>query len=125
MHPSVLIVDDDEDSLVILATALSASGFDVKTARSCAEARATLERGDLDALVADFSLDDGTAVDLVESLGERRPRFSILLTGFGDAAHRAAGKAAGFRAYLVKPVPLELLEKTLRAELGPTALPAV
>lgn len=116
--PRVLVLDDDEDNLLILEAALETSGFLVRGARSCAEAEAILrEDASTDALVTDLRLGDGTAFDLVNALGAKRPRVAVLVTGFGSAEDRRLSAAAGFQAHLVKPVTLELLERTLRSAL--------
>ena len=118
---SVLIVDDDDDNLLVLAAALELD-FDVRTARSCREARAALEAATFDALVTDFSLGDGNALDLVASLGDRRPSVSVLVTGYGSAEDQARSHAAGFHAHLVKPITIPELERTLHCALAPSAV---
>ena len=94
---------------------LQTAGFAVKTARSVREALALLEAGHADALVTDYSLGDGTAVELLASLGTKRPRLAILVTGHGSPEDVAKSRAAGFDAHLVKPIDLRQLERTLRA----------
>ena len=113
-----MVVDDDEDNVVVLEMGLQSAGFEVKTARSMSEARALLEKGDADALVTDYSLGDGTAVELLAALGTKRPRLAILVTGHSDPEHLAESRAAGFEAHLVKPIDLRQLERTLRGADG-------
>ena len=114
LRTNVVVVDDDEDNVVVLEMGLQSAGFEVKTARSLQEARAILEAGDADALVTDYSLGDGTAVELLAALGAKRPRLAILVTGHSDPEHLAESRAAGFDAHLVKPIDLRQLERTLR-----------
>lgn len=116
----MLVLDDDEDNLLILEEALRSWGFDVRSAGSCAEARASLHDASFDLLVTDMKLQDGNAIDLVASLGAARPRGAVLVTGFGQPEDRAASEAAGFQAHLVKPVSIEQLEETLRSVLAAT-----
>lgn len=116
--PRVLVVDDDEDNLVVLETAISSWGFDVETSRSCAEAKAFLASHEVDALLTDFMLLDGTGVDLMRALGSRRPKLALLVTGFGAAEDRAASREAGFNEHLLKPIELSRLEELLRDALG-------
>ena len=111
---TVVVVDDDEDNVAVLELGLQSVGFEVKTARSLREARLLLEAGHADALVTDYSLGDGTAVELLASLGTKRPRLAILVTGHSSPEHVAESRAAGFDAHLVKPVDLRQLERTLR-----------
>ena len=114
---TVLVLEDDEDNLLVLEAALEMSGFAVKTARSCAEAEERLAEGGVDALVSDYSLTDGNAVDWLGHIGDRRPRVALLLTGYGDAEARAASKKAGFAAHLVKPIAPSDLERQLKNAL--------
>ena len=116
--PSVVVLDDDEDNLLILEDALAARGFEVRGARSCAEARAQLARRDADALVTDLRLGDGTAFELVRVLGPKRPRVVVLVTGFGGVNDREASTAAGFSAHLVKPITFDQLDRALRTALA-------
>jgi CheY-like chemotaxis protein len=114
---TVVVVDDDEDNAIVLEVGLQIVGFVVKTARSLREAVALLESGDVDALVTDYSLGDGTAIELLATLGAKRPRLAILVTGHGSPEHVAESRAAGFDAHLVKPIDLRQLERTLRDAL--------
>jgi DNA-binding response OmpR family regulator len=124
VRPSVLVVDDDEDSAFVLEAALELAGFSVRVAFSCREARAALETAPADALVSDLSLGDGDAFDLLASLRSNRPRVAILVTGYGSEEDKARSKAAGFCAHLVKPVQLAQLEHTLRAAVAAPGPPA-
>ena len=120
----MLVLEDDEDNLLVLEAALEMQGFSVRSARSCAEAEAALAAGGVDALVSDYSLEDCNAVDWLKSLGTRRPRVALLVTGYGDSQSRAASRAAGFDAHLVKPVAPAELERRLRSALS-AATPAL
>lgn len=114
----MLLLEDDEDNLLVLETALELSGHTVQTARCCADAEAVLAAGDVDALVSDYSLADCNAIDWLKALGDRRPRVALLVTGYGDAETRAASRAAGFDAHLVKPVVPSELDRCIRSALG-------
>jgi CheY-like chemotaxis protein len=113
---TVVLVDDDEDNVVVLEVGLRSLGFEVKTARSMREALAIFEQDHADALVTDYSLGDGTAFELLVSLGAKRPPLAVVVTGYGGPEHVAASRAAGFDAHLVKPIDLRQLERALRGE---------
>jgi CheY-like chemotaxis protein len=117
LKPTVLVLDDDEDNVQILEAALESSGFEVRMARSCAEAHALLAATPVDALVTDFALGDGDALELMAALGPRRPKVAVLVTGYGSAEDQARSRAAGFDAHLVKPIALDDLEVALRRGL--------
>ena len=109
----VLVVDDDTDHLMMLEALLENAGYTVIAATSCSEGRAVLMQREIDALVADYSLGDGTASDLVRGLGDRRPRVSLVLSGFDASEDVARTLEAGFDAHLVKPTSIDLLRELL------------
>jgi DNA-binding response OmpR family regulator len=109
----VLVVDDDTDHLMMLEALLETAGYTVIAATSCFEGRAVLMKREVDALVADYSLGDGTASDLVRGLGDRRPRVALVLSGFDASEDVARTLDAGFDAHLVKPTSIDLLRELL------------
>ena len=109
----VLVVDDDADHLLMLEALLESAGYAVITATSCAEGRALLMSRRVDALVADYSLGDGTASDLLRGLGDRRPSVALVLSGFDASEDVARTLEAGFDAHLVKPTSIDLLRELL------------
>lgn len=121
-RPLVLVVDDDEDHLLMLEALLDAVGYEVTTASSCASGLQALRERAFDALVADLSLGDGTALDLLRDIGANRPRVAIVLSGFDSTDDIARTLEAGYDAHLAKPTPVELLRETiaegLRAHSG-------
>jgi len=114
----VLVVDDDEDNAFALQAAIEFIGFAVRVAGSCREARVVLAATPVDALVTDYSLGDGDAVELLSSLGAEKPRVAVVVTGHWGAAVEARTLAAGFHGHLVKPVDLTELEVVLRTALA-------
>lgn len=121
-RPLVLVVDDDEDHLLMLEALLESVGYDVVTAASCSAGKTALHEHRIDALVADLSLGDGTALDLLADAGADRPRVAIVLSGFDSTDDVARTLQAGYDAHLAKPTPVELLRETiaegLRAHSG-------
>ncbi len=108
----VVVVEDQTDLRELLVFALETSGFEVQAAASMHEARALLEgRKDVDVLVADYTLPDGSGSDLVELCEAARPRLCILLSGH-DARDLPGD---GFDVVLTKPVLPEKLVAAIRA----------
>jgi DNA-binding response OmpR family regulator len=112
-QPVVLVVDDDEDHVIMLEVALEASGYEVLTAHSVASAGALLASRPVDALVADLTLGDGTALDLFAAAGLHRPRVAIVLSGLDSPEDVDRSLGAGFDAHLVKPTSLDRLSAVL------------
>jgi DNA-binding response OmpR family regulator len=112
-RPLVLVVDDDEDHVTMLEVALESSGYAVVTAFSFAEARSVLASRDVDALVADLTLGDGSSLDLIAESGARRPRVAVILSGLDAPDDLDQTRRAGYDAHLVKPTSIEQLDAVL------------
>src|ERR1041384_1234329 len=82
---SLLIVDDDRAFLERLARAMEGRGFEVRTADSVAEGLAAVENSPPAFAVVDMRLGDGSGIDVISALKDRRPAArSIILTGYGN-----------------------------------------
>jgi CheY-like chemotaxis protein len=94
----------------------------VRVAASLAEALTLLARQDVDVLVSDIAMPDGTGYDLVERMRERAraagraPVPAVAVTAFAGGEDRERALAAGFLDYAAKPVePATLVETVARA----------
>ena len=105
----ILVVDDNEDALDLLADLLRDAGHLVRTARDGPSALRTLETFHPDVAVLDIGLPvmDGyeLANRVCERFGEAAPRL-IALTGYGQEADRERARKAGFSQHFTKPVEL-------------------
>jgi PAS domain S-box-containing protein len=109
----VLLVEDHEPTRQALAFLLSRRGYKVVAALSVAEARTRAQLEPFDLVVSDIGLPDGDGYALMRELRDAHGLKGIALSGYGMEQDVAQGKSAGFVAYLVKPVRVELLEKAL------------
>jgi DNA-binding response OmpR family regulator len=112
---TVLVLDDDEDAAALLGMALRRRGYRMIVTSTCADARARLAEGGVDAVITDVSLPDGNGLALIASLAEK-PRVVVVLTGFGSDEDREKSGAAGADLHVVKPVNVTNLAAKL-AEL--------
>ncbi|WP_394822660.1 response regulator [Pendulispora albinea] len=108
---TVLVVDDDLDTVSLLRRVLERRGYEVLGATSLAEALLIARKQPFDVLISDVGLPDGSGVELMERLG--RPRHAIALTGVSSEEDTARIRAAGFRQHLTKPVSLSTLEASI------------
>jgi two-component system response regulator RegA len=101
---SLLLVDDDEPFVKRLAKAMEKRGFLPETAESVAQGKAiALSRPPAFAVV-DLRLEDGSGLDVVEALRDKRPDCRIVvLTGYGAIATAVAAVKIGAIDYLSKP----------------------
>jgi PAS domain S-box-containing protein len=119
----VLVVDDDEDTLQLVAELLAQHGAHVSTADSTAAALALLEEETADVIVSDIAMPERDGYDLVRELRAREAARgaartpAIALTAYARAEDRARSLAEGFQAHVAKPAePADLL--TVVAALG-------
>ncbi|HWL85930.1 MAG TPA: response regulator [Polyangiaceae bacterium] len=108
---TVLVVDDDMDTVALLRWVLEHRGYEVLGATSVAEALLVAGKRPFDVLISDVGLPDGSGIDLMDRLG--RPRHAIALTGVSSDEDVARIRAAGFRQHLTKPVNLSTLEAAI------------
>ncbi|ARC87178.1 ActR/PrrA/RegA family redox response regulator transcription factor [Rhodovulum sp. MB263] len=102
--PSLLIVDDDEPFLRRLARAMEKRGFQPEMAETVAAGKAIASARPPAYAVVDLRLEDGTGLDVVETLREKRPDAKIVvLTGYGAIATAVAAVKIGATDYLSKP----------------------
>jgi DNA-binding NtrC family response regulator len=81
MKPSALLVDDDEAFVQGLAEAVRLEGFEVRTAGSLQRARAALREQEVDALLVDMQLPDGSGLELLQTPEGRLPPGVIFISG--------------------------------------------
>jgi CheY-like chemotaxis protein len=109
----ILLVEDDEPTVRVMARLLRQRGYVVRTAQSVAEALEVAGCGDFDLLVSDLGLPDGNGLELMERLRSGRQFVGIALSGFGQEGDVAKARDAGFSTHLTKPVDIQALETAI------------
>jgi DNA-binding NarL/FixJ family response regulator len=102
---AVLLVEDDENTRVRLASAVRTHPrLRLVAAAGClAEARAELAKAVPDVLLTDLGLPDGNGIDLIRGLRHQgAPTLAMVITVFGDEQHVVAAIEAGALGYLLK-----------------------
>lgn len=118
---SVLIVEDDDDSREMLGELISAFGHRPLPAANAAEALACARDQKPDVALIDIGLPEIDGCELARLLRlamVETPGLHtrlVALTGYSDGATRETAGAAGFDAYVVKPIMPEALEALLGA----------
>ena len=127
---TVLVVDDNEDTRIVLATMLEAHGATVETVASVADARTALAQRVPDVLVTDLAMPVEDGFDLLEycrhHADQRLQSLPILaLTAYGGQEAHDRVLAVGFDAYLAKPVePTEVGRVVRQLSLAKSRGPA-
>jgi len=118
MTKKVLVVDDDATIRVALRDALTSAGFDVTLAEGAKEALAVIAHDNPDVMVSDVRMPEVSGLDLLRLLHERSPDIAIvLMTAFDDMPTVVEAMKHGAVEFLVKPLDLDDLQKTLERVL--------
>jgi signal transduction histidine kinase/CheY-like chemotaxis protein len=109
----VLVVDDERDALVLAQEMLAGCGATVRLAADAVEAQAALELRVPDVLVCDIGMPVVDGLELMRRIragGGAAARVpAIALTAFTRAEDAQRARAAGFDAFLQKPVQMQQL----------------
>ncbi|MCU7863964.1 MAG: response regulator, partial [Candidatus Thiodiazotropha sp. (ex Lucinoma borealis)] len=109
----VLLVEDDEIMRLSLEDRLNLEQIPVRAVSNTAHARQALEEGDIDLVVTDIRLSDGTGIDLFSDITLHFPGVQvILMTAYGDVSDAVTLVKAGALDYLTKPFDInDLIDK--------------
>ncbi len=119
---NVLLVEDDLTVAELTVQMLESTGFSVLHAKSATAALDALSAGRrVDIVFSDVMMPGGmNGVDLAREIRKRRPGLPVILTtGYVEAARAAMTEGL---EVLVKPYPLEVLVRTLNAQLSRRAV---
>lgn len=121
--PQLLVVDDDEGLLILMAETLRAEGCVVETARTAKTARTWLEGHTPDLLLLDLNLPDGSGPGLVSTLQPERSLVPfVAVTGQGDERVAVEIMKQGALDYVMKDTALlDLLPTIVRRALATVA----
>ena len=121
---TLLIVDDDELWLKRLARAMEKRGYCVIPASSARDAMEAAREQAPAYAVLDLRLSDGSGLDIVEALRNRRPDSRIVvLTGYGNIATAVAAVKLGAVDYLSKPADADEVDAALQGGPGDRPMP--
>lgn len=117
---TVLVVDDEIDLCVLYQTALQRMGYAVYSAGTLSAAIKKLsEHSDIDCIVSDYRLPDGTGIELAEHVSTHHSGLPIsIMTAYGSPEHSVKALKAGAFDYLTKPVPIADLRSTVASMLA-------
>jgi CheY-like chemotaxis protein len=100
----ILLVDDHDESLLVLKRLLERCGHTVATARTYAEAMDAADRRRCDLLISDVGLPDRSGLELMQEMRARYGIKGIALSGYTDDQDARNSEDAGFARHLNKPV---------------------
>ncbi len=119
---TVLVVEDQGDSLDMMRQMLEALGIRVLAAEDGRQALTLLEEEAPDLILCDLLMprvDGFTLVERLRSDPHRRATPAIAVSGLGYDSDYQRTWAAGFDGHLVKPIDIDTVIETLRRYLPP------
>ena len=119
----ILVVDDHEDSVTMMAVLLRSKGYDVATARTGIAALEIATTFCPEIVVLDIGLPeiDGYGVARrLRKISATTDTFILALSGYGTEEDRIRAHEAGFNYHLTKPVAPEALFELLSRTLAPS-----
>ena len=110
----VLLVDDEEGYVTVLAKRMTRRQVEVSIALSGLEAIQTLRKKDFDVAVVDLKMEDMDGIEVLKIFKKMDPELPVvMLTGHGSEQAARDGVALGAFDYLTKPCGLEDLLATI------------
>ena len=118
---NVLLVDDDSDTLSLMATALKRRQANVTAVSSAGEAIQAIRQKRPDVLVSDIAMPGEDGYGLIEKVrslenAETQDIPAVAITAYAKDEDRERALSSGFQIYLAKPIELtELVSVVARA----------
>lgn len=110
----ILIVDDDEDFLRLMAEYLKLVGFEPDVVASAKQARHNLECSRYDVVVSDFNMPGETGFDLFRYVSSMHPETPfVLVTGCDELQLKREAMRMGIHSFISKPFYMDELRQTL------------
>src|SRR5207247_11133777 len=106
----ILLVEDHRDTRRMLSRLLPHFGHEVLAADNVRSALGIIASGELDVLLCDIGLPDGSGYEIISRARRKQPIKSVALTGFGTEEDVRRSKDAGFDFHLVKPIDFHELQ---------------
>jgi signal transduction histidine kinase/DNA-binding response OmpR family regulator len=125
--PSVLVVDDETDTLDFLRDTLRSEGFRVVAAHDGRQALEALAKARPDLVLLDIMMPEQSGFEVLEALAQHPDTASIpvvVLTARADDVDAQRGLALGARKYMSKPFDVQALIAEVQRQVGARAAEA-
>ncbi|MBU4526343.1 MAG: response regulator [Desulfomicrobium sp.] len=116
---NILLVDDEVEFVSTLAERLELRGINARVAYDGESALKAVAENEPQVMVLDVMMPGIKGLDVLQRVREERPEVRvILLTGQGKTRDGIEGMRYGAFAYMMKPLDLEELIRTLREAMS-------
>ena len=120
-HERLLLVDDEDALVHLWQAALAHLGYRVRACTSSREALDVFRAApqSFDVVITDYTMPSMTGEVLAREVRRIRPDMPIILyTGFSDTVTAESVRAVGMDAFVLKPVRVRDLSRTIRHVLA-------
>ena len=117
----LLVVDDNEDNLEMLARRLERRGYEVGRAASGREAIEAIERGGYEAVILDVNMPGMNGFEVLQTVRESRTKLELpilMATARNDSSDIVNALRLGANDYVTKPVDIAEVAARLETQLA-------
>lgn len=111
----ILLVEDDQNFVFGIEYTLTSEGYSVIVANSLQEAKTALANHNIDLILLDVNLPDGSGYALCKEIRQTSETPIIFLTALDEEANVVAGLDIGADDYMTKPVRTKELLSRMKA----------
>jgi DNA-binding NarL/FixJ family response regulator len=117
----ILCIEDDRETIALLAEELAARHFDVITTYDGHEGFVSILKHMPDLILCDINLPLMSGFEVLERLNALTPRLGhipfVFLTALADRCSELRGRRLGADDYVTKPIDFDILETIIKARL--------
>lgn len=113
----ILIIEDDKTLSGGIALALKGSGLEIHQATGIREAKAVMDAADIQLILLDINLPDGSGLDFLNDFRKYSHKPVILLTANDTETDIVTGLELGADDYITKPFSLAVLRARVNTQL--------
>jgi EAL domain-containing protein (putative c-di-GMP-specific phosphodiesterase class I) len=118
-HGRILVVDDEEALIRVIARSLLAAGYEVATASDGMRAVDLVAAAPFDAIISDIDMPRMNGIQFLQNLRQRDADVPVvLMTGNPNVESAVQAVAHGALQYLIKPLDLTELRKVVARAVG-------
>ena len=115
----ILVIDDEEDTSLIMAEILKKEGYTVHKATDGIEALHEIERESFDLILSDIRMPNLDGMQLLEELSRRNVQAKvIMMTAYAELSTYITANDLGAFEYIRKPIDLFDLRLIIRKALN-------
>ena len=122
MAHTILVIDDSTSLRQVVGMALKSAGFDVIEADNGAAALALLDGRKIAMVICDVNMPVMNGIEFVKA-AKQQPLYKyvpiLMLTTESDSTLKDQGRAAGAKAWMVKPFAPKALVDAVKKFCGP------